>query len=105
MVTVTRDEYMRDAGAVVRRSKTEGPIGIVGEDGKVGLVISTQTEAIYSGEDVIALVRAVWPIPCEDSDHIPTCRYCRTQRGTLDGQEFEHAPTCAWIRLKNVIGA
>jgi len=39
MVTVTRAELMADAGAVLRRTETEGPIGILGEDGKVGLIV------------------------------------------------------------------
>jgi hypothetical protein len=54
---------------------------------------------------VLDLVRAVWPIPCDDSSFIPTCRYCGTQRGTPDGGEFEHEPTCAWLLLKTAIGA
>jgi len=39
MVTVTRDEFLRDAAGVLRRSKTAGPIGIVGEDGKVRAIV------------------------------------------------------------------
>jgi len=104
MVTVTRAEFMADAGAVMRRSETEGPIGIEGEDGKVGAIVHCPRDERLSDQEMADLVRAVWPIPCEDSGYIPTCRYCRTQMGTPDGEAFEHKPTCAWLRLKNAIG-
>ena len=39
MGTVTREEFIRDAAAVMRRSETEGPIGITGDDGKIHSVV------------------------------------------------------------------
>jgi hypothetical protein len=55
--------------------------------------------------DMLALVRAVWPISELDSAYIPTCRYCGSQEGTVDGEEFVHKETCAWLRLRNALQA
>lgn len=49
------------------------------------------------------LIRPLWPIAPEDSAYIPTCRYCGTQEGTADGEDFKHKETCAWLRLKTAL--
>lgn len=53
---------------------------------------------------LLAAVLAVWPISPDDTSFIPACRYCGTERGTPDGQEFQHNEGCAWVVLKTAIG-
>jgi hypothetical protein len=52
-----------------------------------------------------SLLFGLWPVPCEDVWPIPTCRYCGSETGTPDGQEFVHLETCAWMRAKVAIDA
>jgi hypothetical protein len=37
--TVTREELRRDTRAVIERAEREGPIAVLGEDGKVRMII------------------------------------------------------------------
>jgi hypothetical protein len=55
--------------------------------------------------DWLSLLLGIWPVSCDGGFFIPTCRYCGSQRGTPDGQEFVHADTCAWDRVKKTLDA
>lgn len=73
-------------------------------DHEVSCPASLYQAGIQRGrEEILSLVRPVWPISELDSAYIPTCRYCGSQRGTPDGEEFEHKETCSWLRLKNAL--
>lgn len=54
-------------------------------------------------EEVLKLVRAVWPISPDDTAFIPTCRYCGSQRGDKTGDGFDHENSCAWMRLSKLM--
>jgi hypothetical protein len=53
MITVTRAEFMADASGVLRRTETEGPIGIMGDDGEVRMIVhaprDTRDECVACG--------------------------------------------------------
>jgi hypothetical protein len=55
--------------------------------------------------DWLSLLRGIWPVDCEQGSFVPTCRYCGSVTGTPDGQEFVHAETCAWDRVKRALDA
>lgn len=51
MPTVTREEFLRDAAGVLRRSETEGPVVILGEDGKLGMIVHAPRDVRLSDAD------------------------------------------------------
>lgn len=61
------------------------------------------SSCVHKMMNLLALVRAVWPIDCEDYPFVPTCRYCGTQRGTPDGEHFVHETSCPWEKLRAVV--
>jgi hypothetical protein len=93
MTTVTRAEFLKDAAGILRRSETEGPIGITGEDGKIGAIVhSPRDERPVLDEapnGVLAELRTV----------VQIARWLLTCTAPI------YSTSAAWIRLRAALDA
>lgn len=61
MITIPYADFLRDAASVIKRSETEGPIGILDEDGELHSIVNASTRAERpSDKDVEALAKRMW---------------------------------------------
>ena len=73
MITVTHDEFIADAAGILRRSETEGPIGVTGERGEVRMIVHAPRDERSTEDDCRLALEEVHESWCNGLE-CPICR-------------------------------